>query len=179
MCQFGCNTFKRVKTPNSYPKGWSTPWGARWAHNREVYVKWRIRAVHSSNHEEWKRKRMEEMKRVSRFKLYSWGFSVSPFTSLHFAPKEREISLFLLGSQFISHPSSFHSTKPITSLTMILETIHSPLNAKPFISIISTPSSKFLSIPPSSIQSHTQMIIASLPPLPPLKLIQSSQFHFK
>ena len=39
MCQFGCNTFKRVKTPNSYPKGWSTPWGARWAHNREVYVK--------------------------------------------------------------------------------------------------------------------------------------------
>lgn len=62
---------------------------------------------------------------------------------------------------------------------MILETIHSPLNTKPFISIISTPSSKFLSIPPSSIQSHTQMITTSLPPLPPLKLIQPLHFHFK
>ena len=119
------------------------------------------------------------MKRVSRFKLYSWGFRISPFTILHFAPKEREISLFLPSTQLIYHPSSIHSTKPITSLTMILETIHSPLNTKPFITTISTPSSKFLSIPPSSIQSHTQMITTSLPPLPPLKLIQPLHFHFK
>lgn len=62
---------------------------------------------------------------------------------------------------------------------MMLQAIHSSLNAKPFISTISTPSSKFLSILPSSIQSHTQMITASLPPLPPLKLSKSSQFHFK
>lgn len=62
---------------------------------------------------------------------------------------------------------------------MILETIHSPLNTKPLISTISTPSSKFLSTPSSPIQSHTQMITTSLPPLSHLKLIQPLHFHFK
>ena len=50
------------------------------------------------------------MKRVSRFKLYSWGFSVSPLTILHLTLHRREISLFLHNNQSTSHHSSFHSS---------------------------------------------------------------------
>ena len=49
------------------------------------------------------------MKRVSRVKLYSSGFSVSPLTILHFMLCRREISLFFHNNQTISHHSSLHS----------------------------------------------------------------------
>ena len=51
------------------------------------------------------------MKRVSRSKLYSCGFSVSPLTILHFMLCRREISLFLNNNQTISCHSSIHSSR--------------------------------------------------------------------
>ena len=50
------------------------------------------------------------MKRVSRSKLYSCGFSVSPLTILHLTLHRREIALFLHNNQSTSHHSSFHSS---------------------------------------------------------------------
>ena len=54
---------------------------------------------------------MEEMKRVSRSKLYSCGFSVYPLTILQFTLCRREIALFLNNNQTISHQSSIHSSR--------------------------------------------------------------------
>ena len=48
------------------------------------------------------------MNRVSRLKLYSCGFSVSPLTILHLTLHRREIALFLHNNQTISHHSSIH-----------------------------------------------------------------------
>ena len=56
---------------------------------------------------------------------------------------------------------------------MIPEAIHSSLNTKPFITTMSTPSSKFLSIPSFPIQPHPQIITTSLPQIPPFKPTQS------
>ena len=53
---------------------------------------------------------MEEMKRVSRSKLYSWGYSVFPIMTPHLTLHRREISLFLHNNQSISQHSSFHSS---------------------------------------------------------------------
>ena len=50
------------------------------------------------------------MKRVSRSKLYSCGFSVSPLTILHLMLHRREIALFLHNNQTISRHSSIHSS---------------------------------------------------------------------
>ena len=50
------------------------------------------------------------MNRVSRLKLYSCGFSVSPLTILHLTLHRREISLFLHNNQSSSNHSSFHSS---------------------------------------------------------------------
>ena len=51
------------------------------------------------------------MKRVSRSKLYSWGFSVFPLTILHFTLYRREIALFFHNNQTISCHSSIHSSR--------------------------------------------------------------------
>ena len=51
------------------------------------------------------------MKRVSRSKLYSCGFSVYPLTILQFTLCRREIALFLNNNQTISHQSSIHSSR--------------------------------------------------------------------
>ena len=56
---------------------------------------------------------------------------------------------------------------------MIPEAIHSSLNTKPFITTMSTPSSKFLSIPSFPIQPHPQIITTSPPQIPPFKPTQS------
>ena len=53
---------------------------------------------------------MEEMKRVSRLKLYSCGFSVSPLTILHFTLYRREIALFFHNNQTMLYKSSIHSS---------------------------------------------------------------------
>ena len=50
------------------------------------------------------------MKQVSRFKLYSCGFSVSPLTILHLMLHRKEIALFLHNNQTISRHSSIHSS---------------------------------------------------------------------
>lgn len=56
---------------------------------------------------------------------------------------------------------------------MMPEAIHSSLNTKPFITTMSTPSSKFLSIPSFPIQPHPQIITTSPPQIPPFKPTQS------
>ena len=63
------------------------------------------------------------MKRVSRSKLYSCGFSVSPLTILHLMLHRREIALFLYNNQTISRHSFFYSSHVKNEVLSILSVI--------------------------------------------------------
>ena len=63
------------------------------------------------------------MKRVSRSKLYSCGFSVYPLTILQFTLYRREIALFLNNNQSMLYKSSIHSSRALHEILKAF-TIH-------------------------------------------------------